>query len=212
MASSQMPSTMKNMMNKINVADHWIFISVGILVAYYLFSTLRLAWKKGLRDIPGPVAARFTGLSRVYQAYEGRGPSHWRNLHHKYGPIVRAAPYHVWFSDPKVIPTIYGPGASFKKACSKTSRNARSLINVFQSEFYAISDVILNEEKFPSQFSARDQAQHRNLRSQVSHLYSPANLTKYEVYVDDCITIFIAAMKDQAGQTVDLSEWMQWYV
>lgn len=37
------------------------------------------------------------------------------------------------------------------------------------------------------------------------------NLRSYEIYVDECNGIFMDAMCDLEGQSVDLSKWLQWY-
>jgi hypothetical protein len=37
------------------------------------------------------------------------------------------------------------------------------------------------------------------------------NLRSYEEYVDECTKIFIDAMRDLEGESVDLSKWLQWY-
>jgi len=38
-----------------------------------------------------------------------------------------------------------------------------------------------------------------------------SNMKNYELYTDECTKIFIDAMRDQLGQLIDLSAWLQWY-
>lgn len=81
-----------------------------------------------------------------------------------------------------------------------------------QSSFYNISDVSFNGRFMQTMFSARDSEIHRVLRTQVSQLYSMSNMRKYESYVDEATALFVDAMNDLQGQTIDLAEWVQWYV
>jgi hypothetical protein len=46
----------------------------------------------------------------------GKGPAGYRELHRKYGQIVRVGPNHVATSDPAAIPVIYGLGSKYKGA------------------------------------------------------------------------------------------------
>lgn len=92
-----------------------------ILVALFLYvtlSSLRVALKPGLRQIPGPFLARFTKLWRTWLVADGKAPFKYQQLHREYGPIVRSGPNTVEISDPAVIPTIYGINSKFRKVRS----------------------------------------------------------------------------------------------
>jgi hypothetical protein len=45
----------------------------------------------------------------------GKGPAGYRELHRKYGQIVRVGPNHVAVSDSAAIPVIYGLGSKYTK-------------------------------------------------------------------------------------------------
>lgn len=93
------------------------FVACTLLVLVIFFvSSLRTAFRAGLRQIPGPVAARFSGLYRASLVYGGKAPYQYRRLHEKYGPIVRVGPNHVSVSDPSAVPQIYGIGSNYLKA------------------------------------------------------------------------------------------------
>jgi hypothetical protein len=85
------------------------------LAVYYLVSSIHLAFKKGLRDLPGPFSARFTGWYRFSLVAVGRAPQEYGKVHERYGHIVRVGPNHVSISDPAVIPQIYGIGSNYAK-------------------------------------------------------------------------------------------------
>lgn len=88
-----------------------------IAIALVLFSviTIRDGFRKGLRQVPGPFLARFSGLYRLSLVFAGNAPYEYRRVHRKYGQLVRVGPNHVSFSDPAVIPQIYGIGTDFSK-------------------------------------------------------------------------------------------------
>ena len=60
-------------------------------------------------------------------------------------------------------------------------------------------------------FSTKDPHFHKEVRASVAQKYSLASLKQMEPFVDQCSNIFIDAMKDLAGQPVDLGTWVQWY-
>ena len=62
-----------------------------------------------------------------------------------------------------------------------------------------------------SLFSTRDPAYHRALKTPVSAIFSMTQMRNFESYADQCSDIFMAAMHDLQGTSVDLAEWLQWY-
>lgn len=91
-----------------------IYLGIALLVSY-LIASLRVAFRKGLRQLPGPIGARFSGLYRFSMVLTGKAPLEYRKLHQQYGPIVRVGPNHVSISDPAAIPQMYGIGSNFLK-------------------------------------------------------------------------------------------------
>ena len=80
-----------------------------------------LFFREGLRSLPGPLLARVSGLYRLSLVFDGHAPERYRELHQKYGNIVRTGPNHVSISDASMIPTIYGIGSKFLKVGSRLS-------------------------------------------------------------------------------------------
>ena len=92
------------------------FAAVGaslllLIVVHYL----RTYFRKGLRDLPGPIFARLSYLYRLSMVYNGDGSAQYRKIHEKYGPIVRVGPNEVSIADPTMIPVIYGIGSKLTK-------------------------------------------------------------------------------------------------
>ncbi|KAM0697897.1 hypothetical protein Q7P36_002751 [Cladosporium allicinum] len=151
-------------------------------------------YRRDLRNLPGPLLARFSGLHRLFMVGGGNGPAGYRKLHQQYGPIVRVGPNHVAVSDPSAIPIVYGLGSKFTK-----------------TDFYKTMVPSYNGIPIDSMFTARDPTIHKSLKTPVASLFAMSNMRNYEPYVDECTQLFSDAMRDLEGQTVDLAVWLQWY-
>ena len=85
---------------------------LGVSVLLYLL------WNKfqpGLAGIPGPTAAAYTKLWRVYSVFRGHAHLDAIKLHKKYGNLVRIAPNHVSVADPSYIPIFYSTKEEYTK-------------------------------------------------------------------------------------------------
>lgn len=116
-----------------------IGLTFGLLI---LISYVATALKPGLRSIPGPGLARFTYLYRPLKISKGDAPNFYRNLHEKYGPLVRTGPNSVDISDPAVLPIIYGINSKFLKVSNApegildkntSDENSVGILQCFQS-------------------------------------------------------------------------------
>lgn len=104
-----------------------VTILVGILC--FLFARLiAVAFWRGIRDIPGPVIARFTPLFRMTLVFSGNAVQKYRRLHERYGPFVRTGPNSVAIADPRAIPIIYGISSKFRKVCVNHENPSSQLI------------------------------------------------------------------------------------
>ena len=170
-----------------------IYLVVPLLVFGLSQYALR-AYRKDLRQLPGPILARFSNLYRLWLVASGDAPAKYRQVHEEYGPIVRVGPNHVDISDSSMLPVIYGIGSKFTK-----------------TPFYSTMDVYYQGAAMPSMFSTTDPVFHKNFKVPVSQLFSMTNMKKFEPYADECTDIFMKAMRDLEGQAVDLGAWVQWY-
>lgn len=89
--------------------------SVHIFLGLVAIRLLRNKFKSGLRGIPGPTLAAWTGLWRFFDVQKGQ--AHWTHihLHKKYGSLVRIGPNHVSVGDPAEIANIYGLNKGYTK-------------------------------------------------------------------------------------------------
>jgi hypothetical protein len=84
---------------------------LGLWLLYQLFAYLR----DPLRDVPGPLLARFTRLWYLREVATGHFEKTNIALHKKYGPIVRISPRYYSVDDMNAISVIYGHGTHFVK-------------------------------------------------------------------------------------------------
>jgi hypothetical protein len=82
----------------------YVFLTILTLVAYRIIYN---RYFHPLAHIPGPFLESITILARVYQLRKGTIPYYERELHRKYGPVVRIGPNLVASNDPRHIGIIY---------------------------------------------------------------------------------------------------------
>ncbi|ETN37470.1 uncharacterized protein HMPREF1541_07092 [Cyphellophora europaea CBS 101466] len=171
-----------------------VLIALGLVATLLVLDYLRLSLWSPLRSIPGPFSTRSSGLYRLSMVYRGNAPNNYRELHKRYGKIVRTGPNHVSISDPSAIPTVYGLGTAYLK-----------------TPFYSTMSPFYKGSTMDSMFTTRDPSYHKALKTPVAQLFSMTNMRNYETYVDECSAIFVRSMKDLQGQSFDLAIWLQWY-
>lgn len=81
----------------------------------YVIYTLIRAAIDPLRDVPGPLLARFSRLWYLGTIYKGEFELVNVALHKKYGPVVRIAPNQYSIDDVDSAKVIYGHGNDFVK-------------------------------------------------------------------------------------------------
>jgi hypothetical protein len=114
--SFKMSSLLKTGLGDVRLSWPWIILAAVLILT--IVHTLRVAYQPSLRTLSGHLLASFSRLYKIYLVYDGRCPEKERAMHKKYGPVVRTGPYHVSFSDPAAIPSIYGITLSFPKVGS----------------------------------------------------------------------------------------------
>ncbi len=104
---------------KFLLQNPFLVISWGLVafIALNVIKRISVIYRSDLRSVPGPSAARISGIWRAIQISDGNAPEFYNDLHKKYGPIVRTAPNVVSISDPKAIAPIYNAGSKYMKVC-----------------------------------------------------------------------------------------------
>lgn len=93
------------------ITPYWLPIILVSIVSWLVSNK----YQKHLSKIPGPAAAGYTKLWRLYRVYKGRFTWEQIKLHRELGPVVRIAPRIVSIGDPKAIPIIYSLKQNFTK-------------------------------------------------------------------------------------------------
>jgi hypothetical protein len=93
----------------------WLKVSFASIVVLVVLDYLRVALRRDLRNVPGPIAARFTRFHRVLEVASGQIQQREAHMHKMFGPVVRLGPNFISISDPAVIPELYGFNAKYLK-------------------------------------------------------------------------------------------------
>lgn len=144
-------------------------------------------------DIPGPFLASFSRLWIAASVAGGKAELTQRELHKKYGPLVRIAPNEVSVADPEAIKIIYSVKSGFTK-----------------TDFY--TPFAANISPHGDIFTQRDESKHAQRRKYVNSVYSMSTILESEAYIDACSDVFLEKMARFARETreIDFGEWIQW--
>lgn len=119
-----------------------------------------------------------------------------RQLHAKYGPLLRIAPNEIACADPNAIKLIYRT----QNALNKT-------------DFYPVWNN-QNFSKHKDAFTETNDRAHGERRRIVSHVYSLANVLKSEEYIDKCSELMMIRLKEHAEAdepVMNLGRYLQMY-
>nr|D7PI20.2 RecName: Full=Cytochrome P450 monooxygenase gsfF; AltName: Full=Griseofulvin synthesis protein F; Flags: Precursor [Penicillium aethiopicum]ADI24958.2 GsfF [Penicillium aethiopicum] len=163
----------------------------GYLVSWFIYCrTLH-----PLSKVPGPFWPSVTRLWLTYAVSRGELDVVQRDLHRRYGPLVRIAPDEIACADPEAIRKIYSTTSPLNK-----------------SDFYHIWDVGAFS-KYPNAFAIVDENMHFERRRIVSSVYSMSTVLTLEPYIDNCSRLFVKRMTERTvpHEAIDLGDWFLWY-
>ncbi|RSM09057.1 hypothetical protein CDV31_007824 [Fusarium ambrosium] len=165
-------------------------------VSIFILHSIRNKFRRGLRTLPGPTLAAYSGLWRYLDVRSGQAHKTAINLHRKHGSLVRIGPNHVSISDPREIKKIYG----LKSGYTKTA-------------FYPIQSITWKGKVEVNLFGTRDEDYHRELKKPVANAFSLTTLLTNEPAVDSCTNLLIEKLSAYADAStpVDFGEWLQFY-
>ncbi|RAL10282.1 cytochrome P450 [Aspergillus homomorphus CBS 101889] len=165
-----------------------------ILVVYYTGWILYARWLHPLARFPGPPLASISRLWVILHVARGNAVAEQRELHRKYGAIVRIAPNELIINDARSLKTIYGFNSGFTKT---------DFYLPFRSPF----------ARYPDHFSAIDEQLHAKRRRIVNQMYSMTKVLQAEKYVDNCMDHLLEKFEElaQQGATIDFYQWARMY-
>ncbi|PYI19102.1 cytochrome P450 [Aspergillus violaceofuscus CBS 115571] len=169
--------------------------NLGILLAVcYGGWILYARWLHPLARFPGPPLASISRLWVVLHVARGKTVLEQKELHRRYGPIVRIAPNELIMNDARSLKAIYGANSGSEK-----------------TDFYLAFRPPW--ARYPDHFSATDEQLHARRRRIVNHAYSMSNVLQAEKYVDKCTDVLLERFAElaQQGATVDFFRWARMY-
>ncbi|RAK72706.1 cytochrome P450 [Aspergillus fijiensis CBS 313.89] len=122
-----------------------------VVVAIFAAAVIYDRYFHPLAKFPGPAIAAASPLWAMHARYSGRLLPKLRDLHEKYGPVVRISPNELSFASPRARDAIYKD--EYTKGFTPTQNNVSFAIDV------VIGDTTAQ--------SATSQTDHRSVRSQV---------------------------------------------
>lgn len=172
-----------------------VFLALIFLPVYEVLWILYCRFLHPLSDIPGPFFASFSRLWLAFSVIGGRAEYTQRELHKRYGPLVRIAPNEVAVSDPSAVKVIYNIKSGFTK-----------------TDFYPPQAPKISPHG--DRFSQLDELKHAQRRKYVNSIYSMSSILESEKYIDACTDVFLEKMNKfgDKNETIDFGEWTQWYV
>ncbi|KAJ4991362.1 cytochrome p450 pisatin [Stagonosporopsis vannaccii] len=183
-----------HVLQSVGEAKHAYYYVYGIIAVFtfaaikYLYQTLT----SPLRDVPGPLLARFTRLWEIQAIRNHENAALNIALHEKYGPVVRLAPNRYSINDGEAAKVILGHHNAMDK-----------------SKFYHP----FGQPDEYNVFSEPSITNHAKIRRPIAQLYSQTALLSYEPFVDTCNAILLKRLEEYAleGKILDVREMMQFY-
>lgn len=174
------------------------FLSLLLRAFAVLAVVYQLTWTYAkLRDVPGPLAAKFTNFWRLIVVWRRDSHDTYLKLHKKHGDLVRIGPNCVSVCKPDMIPVIYGIQNRYVK-----------------SDFYAVWQNMINGKRSPSLVFTTDEQAHAILRRPVAGAFALSTLVGFEPLIDSTTAVFLTRLDElfaDTGKVCDLGTWLQWF-
>ncbi|KAI1821973.1 putative cytochrome P450 monooxygenase [Xylaria intraflava] len=178
------------------MADVTYLAQIGLVlgVAYLVGEALYNAFLHPLRKFPGPVSHRLSALPRTWYQIRGCLPFYIRELHERYGPVVRLAPDELIFSNPQAWHDIYARGKGGTPELPKYEK--------FYHLFGHLPRSILNE-------TPQD---HGPLRRRLAHGFSERSMREQEPIIGSYVNLLVSRLRTEVEKTSrqDLRRWYNW--
>ena len=122
----------------------------------------------------------------------------FRDLHERYGPVVRLNPNRLIFSQPEAVQEIYGTkGISQKSDMHKAAQSTSKGVPV------------------ETLFSSVNKEWHHSFRRRVNHAFSLSSMVAYESYVvstiEDLVQQLQKLAKDQKTRVINFPSWLHYF-
>ncbi|RWA04439.1 hypothetical protein EKO27_g10667 [Xylaria grammica] len=203
-----MNPTMKNMQSLAKALTAYItpytqdlvtllsLVPVVSVILWYIVSYFQSPLKK----YPGPPLAAWTNYWRMYHAYKGSMHVITKELHNKYGPVVRMGPNYLDIDCSSLIKTCFDRNGVWKK-----------------SELYAVSGVLHNGKITYNIFSETDSAAFIRMKKPIAKHFSTSAVLPFQRHIDSVLAHFVrkideryGSMGDEETGIFDFGKWMHY--
>ncbi|KAI0533247.1 cytochrome P450 [Xylaria digitata] len=155
---------------------HWGAALGTLYISYQLGTAIYNLFFHPLAKVPGPFLGRSTLLWRFWDTLSGQHHKHMREMHAKYGHVVRVSPNELSFSTVQSYRDIYGFPPPGGQHCIK-------------SEMY---DIIGSGFKITDIASERDPQAHARKKKHLTPAFSARALVAQEAIIQRCLDAFVA--------------------
>ncbi|KAI6550163.1 hypothetical protein MCOR03_009612, partial [Pyricularia oryzae] len=144
-----------------------------------------------LREFPGPLLARATRVYYSYHRSTGQLELLTKELHDKYGSVVRIAPDELSFVDEAAWVDIYG---------------SRTKVRLQKEPFFYLGATAPNGEK---NLGACSDADHSRIRGVLSHAFSDKALYSQQALITRHVSHMVRRIGQLGGARTDAVRWLQ---
>jgi hypothetical protein len=85
----------------------WLYFALPLCISFGILFLIKRVYFHPLSHFPGPKWAATSEFFLFYILWSGRAKPWYRELHERYGPVVRCGPNHLSFNDPDMVATVY---------------------------------------------------------------------------------------------------------
>ncbi|KAF1930580.1 pisatin demethylase [Didymella exigua CBS 183.55] len=153
-----------------------------------------------LKSIPGPFLAKFSNIWRLYNHYGQTHIETQKELHKKYGDVVRLGPNTVSVADASLLKTIYSTRGTFLK-----------------SDYYSVNDALQGGHLIQNLFSTRSNEYHSRGIKPIQKLYSFQSALQLEPLMNADLHVFGRELErrfmdgDNRGKACDMAAWISYF-
>ncbi|KAF5007188.1 hypothetical protein FDECE_6471 [Fusarium decemcellulare] len=165
---------------------------LGAAISYLFVRCLYNLFWQPLAKIPGPKLYAISPIPYFYHLLRGDWHATLKQLHDRYGPVVRFAPTDVSFITAEAFKAIYG------------HKTAGSGTRTFEKDELFYKDRRPHATIFNS-----NNEDHRRMRRLLAHAFSEKALHSQEDIMNHYVNKFIEKLTEQAaqGKAIDMTSW-----
>ncbi|OCK74982.1 cytochrome P450 [Lepidopterella palustris CBS 459.81] len=173
-----------------------LYTALTLFILYYISTAIYCVFFHPLSRFPGPRFAAFSKIPFALSLVKGTFAADIRDLHEKYGEVIRFTPNHISFTNAEAWKDIYNY-RSGTPHFTKDKMNYITPINGVESIH-----------------STPDDASHSRQRRLLSHAFSEKALREQEPLIKSYIDLLMKRLHEEVQGSkkgkVDLVRWLNW--